>query len=886
MSLDQEVAVLVPALSLLPIAVMTTDCKGIVRWVNRCFTDLTGYAVDEIAGQNAEILVAEDQRFTLQGALQHVITTGQSGKGEWVGHSRGGDVYGVDFTITPIKHASDAVTHVLWTLQRRNERKHPDDGAGKGVHERFQRIIESTEAGYFRIGLDGCYEDVNAAWLGMHQFADRRDVIGLHFSAAQVPDDVAKAAEVVRALTAGERARAGEFSRLRRDGTIGYHTFSASPVREGDRVIGLEGFLVDISDRKKAEQERQQTEQQYRALFDSMLEGVAVHRLLPSGNTPGNYKLLEVNRRYEQILGVRREDVVNQLATVVYGTSSAPYFTEFASVVESGKPLEFETYFAPMKKHFQISVTPMGGDCFATIFFDITKRKRDEEALRESREQLRLCVEHTPAPIAMFDREMRYLAYNRRWIADYKLPDEDLTGRSHYDVFPEIPERWKLIHQRCLAGEVEKCDEDPFIRANGEMDWIRWEIHPWLNGKSEIGGIIIFSEQISDRKRSEARLMRAQKLESVGRLAGGVAHDFNNLLTVINGYSAFLLNELKAGDPLRVYAEEIGNAGNHAAGLTKQLLAFSRKEAGEPRVLNLNATIEESAPMLQRLIGEDIMLKTHLDGSLGPVMADPDQIHRVIMNLAVNSRDAMPDGGTLDIETSNVEIDQAASAPMHRTAAPGRYVRLTVTDNGEGMDEKVKLHIFEPFFTTKEVGKGTGLGLSTVYGIVQQSGGWIDVQSEVGVGTSFRMYFPRTTASAAPGHAEAGRATGKGVETILVVEDQAAVRGFTVTALRQLGYQVLEAPNGDEAIGLAQRHAGRIDLLVTDVVMPGMNGRELSERLRAVIPGLKVLLVSGYAADVLVDRGATPDPGLAFLRKPFRPGELAQKVREVLSEGA
>ena len=388
---------------------------------------------------------------------------------------------------------------------------------------------------------------------------------------------------------------------------------------------------------------------------------------------------------------------------------------------------------------------------------------------------------------------------------------------------------------------------------------------------------------ITERLQLENQLRQAQKLESVGRLAGGVAHDFNNLLTVINGYSDFLLDRLKSPDPLRPYAEAISNAGERAASLIEQLLAFSRKQMIEPKVLDLNTTIRESVPMLERLIGEDIALEAHLDATLGQVMADPNQVQQVIMNLAVNARDAMVDGGTLDIETMNGEINEESSASLQSAAPPGRYVLMSVTDTGQGMDETIREHIFEPFFTTKEVGKGTGLGLSTVYGIIRQSGGWIDVQSEVGVGTSFKIYFPRIDSFPAPERDAIGTPIEKGTETILLVEDQDVVRSFAVAALKQNGYNVIEASDGDKAMAIAQEHPGQIHLLLTDVVMPGMNGKVLSERLKELRPNLKVLFISGYTADVIADRGVL-DRSVALLHKPFNSDELGAKVREVLDD--
>ena len=373
-------------------------------------------------------------------------------------------------------------------------------------------------------------------------------------------------------------------------------------------------------------------------------------------------------------------------------------------------------------------------------------------------------------------------------------------------------------------------------------------------------------------------------MESVGRLAGGIAHDFNNLLTVINGYACLMAEDMDPQDPRLADVDEIRKAGERAAGLTKQLLAFSRKQIIEPKKLDLNATIRDSERMLQRLIGEDIAFTTRLDPSLGEVMADPEQVHQVIMNLVVNARDAMPDGGKLDIDTTNVEVGDADAA-THPDAKPGRYVMIMVTDTGSGMDEETRIQIFEPFFTTKGRDKGTGLGLSTVYGIVRQSGGWIEVASEPGVGTSFVLRFPRIDedrVEETPG-VIVDVAT-RGTETILLVEDQDAVRRLTMGILKGHGYRVLEAADGSQATGISQNYSGEIHLLLTDVVLPGINGKELSERLKGLRPNMQVLFTSGYPADVIAHRGVL-EPGVAYIPKPFIPRELLAKVRHVLGVG-
>src|SRR6266436_5304656 len=380
---------------------------------------------------------------------------------------------------------------------------------------------------------------------------------------------------------------------------------------------------------------------------------------------------------------------------------------------------------------------------------------------------------------------------------------------------------------------------------------------------------------------SEERLRQAQKMEAVGRLAGGVAHDFNNLLTVITSYSALLLEDLAADDPKRDDVDQIRKAAEGAAALTRQLLAFSRQQVLQPKALDLKATVAGTDKLLKRLIVEDIQLTTVLAPDLGVVKADPGQIEQIIINLAVNARDAMPTGGRLTIEAANVDMDEAY-VRGHAPASPGRYVMLAISDTGIGMDEQTKARIFEPFFTTKEVGKGTGLGLATVYGIVKQSGGFIWVYSEPGHGTSFKVYFPRVDEPAEPTAAStAGTEPRGGTETVLVVEDAASVRMVTRQVLERFGYAILEAPNGETALRLAAKHHGPIHLLLTDVIMPGLSGRQLAEQLAQLRPDMKVLYASGYADQAIIHHGIL-DSDIAYLQKPFTPETLARRVRQVL----
>jgi two-component system cell cycle sensor histidine kinase/response regulator CckA len=512
----------------------------------------------------------------------------------------------------------------------------------------------------------------------------------------------------------------------------------------------------------------------------------------------------------------------------------------------------------------------------------LIERRQVEEALKQSEERYRNLVENAHDIIFSHDLEGNYLSINKaaELITGYTR-EEALRMNLSQTVAPEYIEKAREMVSSKLRGDKVTAYYLEIIAKDGRR--ISVEVNTRLIFQSgspiSIQGI---ARDVTERKSLEAQLRQSQKMEAVGQLAGGVAHDFNNLLTAIIGYSELALRGLQPGDPLRQSIVEIKKAGDRAASLTRRLLAFSRKQVLQPKIFDLNLVVSDMEKMLHRIIGEHIELQTILEPEIGSIKADPGQIEQVVMNLAVNARDAMPKGGRLTIKTENVYLDENYAA-SNIAVKPGAYIRLTVSDTGMGMDEETQSHIFEPFFTTKNVGEGTGLGLSTVYGIVRQSEGNIRVNSEVNRGTTFRIYLPRVTET----HSQtkqwiASKETLQGTQTILLTEDEEIVRNLAREVLEMYGYEVLEAASGESALRICEQSEKPIHMLLTDVIMPEMSGRELAEKLSQIQPGMKILYMSGYTDNAIARHGIL-DAEIPFLEKPFTPDALAKKVSEVLN---
>jgi two-component system, cell cycle sensor histidine kinase and response regulator CckA len=664
-----------------------------------------------------------------------------------------------------------------------------------------------------------------------------------------------------------------------------------SPLRDAaGQITGVLCSVRDITERKAAEEESVRTAALLRAVVEGTTDAVFVK------DREGRY--LVFNPAAARFVGRPVEEVLGQDDTALFDAQSARLvMTRDRRVIESGQPETEEERLtaAGATRVFQASKAPYRdaqGNIIGLIGIsrDITERIQAEARLRASEERFRLIAETIDEVFWMADVEINqtlYVSpgYERIW--GRSCESLMANSRSFLDaIHPEDRER--IINDLFVQRDGQSYEHEyRIIRPDGSMRWI------WDRGFPIRGGVdrpvyyVGVAQDITERvraeqtrKKLEAQLQQSQKMEAFGQLAGGVAHDFNNLLTIISGYSEMMLAMLPVNDPQRESVKAISQAGERAASLTRQLLAFSRQTVLEPKVLDLNDVVRETEKMLRRLIGEDMLLTTLLDPSIRRVKVDPGLLGQVLMNLAVNARDAMPQGGKLNIETGNVKLgpDFASAA---RDFRPGWYVMLAVSDSGCGMTPDIKARLFEPFFTTKAVGKGTGLGLAVVHGVVSQSGGQIEVESEPGRGTTFKIYFP---AIEAPLSAHEGAGLGgnlRGNETILLVEDEEGVRGLSTLVLKSYGYNILVANDGKHALRLVDTHRGDIDLLLTDVVMPRLSGRELANALQARFPRMKVLYMSGYTDDAVVRHGLVQEQ-VHFLQKPVTPLKLAGKVRSVL----
>jgi two-component system, cell cycle sensor histidine kinase and response regulator CckA len=690
------------------------------------------------------------------------------------------------------------------------------------------------------------------------------------------PDALQSNMAAFAAVVVGEKTRAEGLPALRKDGVIRILDVAAAPITVGGRPM-IAGFFRDVTDRQRAEQALRTSEMRYRRLFEAAKDGILIL-------DPDSGRIVDVNPFMSELTGYARDEFLAkelwEIGLFRDVTASKIAFAELQSrqfvrhedlplATRAGGKVDVEfvsnVYLVDGKKVIQCNIR------------DITARKRAE-------------TEHARLAMAIEQAEEAVVITDARGVIEYVNPAfETGTGYPRAAVLGRTPavlksgvqdaefyeELWATISAgKTWRGRMVNLKRDGTLYSEDAT------ISPVRNLAGVITSYVGVNRDVTERLALDAQLLQAQKMEAVGRLAGGVAHDFNNVLSVILSYAELVASDLPPDSPSRADLEEIRLAGQRAVGLTRQLLAFSRQQVLELKVLDLSDSLRGMEKMIARLIGADVTLTILAASGLWNVKADPGQFEQILMNLAVNARDAMPRGGQLTIETKNLEVDDEY-ARAHGGMKAGDYVVTAVSDTGNGMDAATQARIFEPFFTTKEIGKGTGLGLATVFGIVQQSGGHTWVFSAPGMGTTFKVYLPRCSGLADQATVTRTEPAERGSETVLLVEDEEQVRHVTRDILRRQGYVVLEASNGGEAMLICEQHGARIQLLLTDVVLPRMSGRQLAERLATMRPHMRVLFMSGYTDDAILLRGIL-DSGLAFLQKPLTPTSLSRRVRDVL----
>lgn len=757
-------------------------------------------------------------------------------------------------------------------------------------------------------GFDGYFKRLSDAWEKTLGFR-REELLAAPYIEFVHPEDREPTIAEAQKITTGCQTISFENRYRCKDGSYKWLLWNAAPLSDRKLIYAV---AHDITERKQAEEAlrraheeletrvRERTaelaranqalevvEKRYRSIVENALEGF--FQTTPDG------QYVSVNLALARMYGYESPEelmtAVRDIGRQVYADlNRRADFKRIMDKCDAVHDFEYQVYRKDGSKIWlSENARAVRGANGSILYYegtveDITARKQAEEELRHQEAEYRRLIENIPEVLWKADEQGRPFFISNKIEKVFGYTQEETYregerlwfGRMHAEDRERVREAYAKLFSENRPFDVEYRIQ----HRDGHWMWwhdraVRVEVNP---GERHADGLL---SDVTERKQVEQQLRQSQKMEAIGQLAGGVAHDFNNLLTVIRGHTDLLLDRIGQTDALRRNVEQIQKSADRAVSLTRQLLAFSRKQILQPRVLDLNAIVAEMGKMLPRLIGENIELVISTAPSLGKVKADPGQIEQVILNLAVNARDAMPQGGKLTIETANVELDEA-HVRGHVTSKPGPHIMLAVSDNGCGMDPETQSHIFEPFFTTKELGKGTGIGLATVYGIVKQSGGWIWVYSEVSKGSTFKIYLPRVDETADPGkHARAPLPFRAASETILVVEDNESLRQLTHEFLLSAGYTVLLASDGAGAIRIAEQHEGRIHLLLTDVVMPGMNGRELAWQLANKRLGVRVLYTSGYTGDAVLKKGVLEESA-SFLPKPFTREALAQKVREVL----
>ncbi len=887
--------------------------QGKAVFVNPAMVKLMGgKSEEELLGSRVINWVHPDYREIVRKRIRQVYKEGKTADTlEEKLIRRDGRVIHVEAKATPITYQGKPASQTVFTDITQRKRT---EEALRESEQRYRLLFDLLPYGGEVLDTKGYIINCSPSTARMLGY-ELDELIGKHITQFLHPDSRKVFKDKFHLLVKGNRAEA-EVYMIRKDGSKLAVLRAAQPIiNDRGKVTGILALSVDISDRKQAETIRQimynisnavnttrsttdlyqviekelskilNTKNLFIGLYDHATDTITFPFMkdekdrfekVPAGKTISSLVIKENKSLLiteKQIMQLAREGKIKIVGTISKCWMGVPLRVDGEVMgVMVVQDYENETALSTSDLELLEFVSNQ-------VAISIKKKQTDDEIRK-----LSLAIEQSPASVVITNLEGTIEYVNQKFTEVTGYSKEEAIGKKPSILKSgETPEEDYRELWRTIAAGKEWRGEFCNRRKDGSLFWEFASIRPIKNASGEITHYLGVKEDITERKKLQQQLIQSQKMEAIGKLAGGVAHDFNNLLTVINGYADLLLYKLSSDDPPYKAIRQIKLAGERAASLTEQLLAFSRRQLIQPKILNLNNVVSHTEKMLRRLIGEDIDLVTKLDPELGNIKADPSQIDQVIMNLAVNARDAMPQGGKLTIETANVNLDDVY-VKAHEQVLPGEYVMLAISDSGKGMDEETRSRIFEPFFTTKGPGEGTGLGLSTVYGIIKQNRGYIWVYSEPGKGTTFKIYLPRVSEeSREPKTITDAGETLRGHETILLVEDDENVRELSSRILKENGYLVLEADRGSSAINISNQYEDTIHLLLTDVIMPEMSGRELAEHLTHLRPEMKIIYVSGYTDNAIVHHGVL-DKNTHFIQKPFAPKTLLEKIRNVLDE--
>jgi two-component system cell cycle sensor histidine kinase/response regulator CckA len=867
-------------------AISLTRADGSTRYINpSAAARLLGFTPEEMSSMVLRDQVIAEDRPRIAAELARLVTSrARDMTMEFRVHHRDGSVRWIESSGTNLLEDPD-VGAIVGNYRDITLRKRAEEA----LHESRHLLEDAQAIAHIGSWTSGIGSSDEIQWSReCYRIFDVLEGTGItveFFASCVHPADRERVVNASRDAFEGTAPYDIEHRVLRRDGRLCWvHERAVVERNAAGEPIRMIGTVQDITARHVAVEALKASEERYRRIVENTSEGVWMY------DADGITTFM--NARLAEMLGYTVQEVVGRSVFTFMDDSERD--AAQARIERRRKGIHERGAFRLRRKDgselwASVQANPLSDsegrfEAALVLVTDVSAERHADEA----RARLAAIVESSEDAIIGVSLDGTITSFNLGAEKLHGYSAGEMVGHPIVLLIPTaLLEEELRVLDRAAGGEVVQQHDTKRCRKDGSVVEVTLTVSSVRNAAGTVIGISKIERDLTARRQTEAALQsseeqfrHAQKMEAVGRLAGGVAHDFNNLLSVILSYAELAMGNLKMGDPLRNDLAEICTAGTRASELTRQLLAFSRKQILQPRVVDLNDIVRGMNSMLGRLLGEDIELTTLAAPGVGRVIADPGQIEQVVMNLAVNARDAMPEGGKLTIDTANVELD-AAYVSAHHGVVPGSYVVLTMSDTGSGMDAATRARIWEPFFTTKEKGKGTGLGLSTVFGIVEQSGGHLSIDSELSAGSTFKVYLPRSDRVADAPLAVLPPLGLQGLETILVVEDESQVRAVACAILRRNGYKVLEASNGGEALLISKQFAGKIHLLLTDVVMPHMNGRKLAEELLLTRPEMKVLFTSGHTDDAIVHHGVL-DPDVAFLQKPFTPDALLRKLRGAL----